>query len=89
MAGDGMDLDAILAAFVEERGESALAVPPNEGLNRLAWGVPVVGISSGILLILMWTRRWSRDVPLAPGIATATDDDALLVEFDDELAARS
>ena len=88
MAADGLDLDAILDAFVEERGESALAIPPNTGFNRLAWLVPVGGISGGICLILIWTRRWSSDDPEATTPATTDGDDTLLAEFDDELAAR-
>ena len=88
MAGEGMNLDAILGVFVEERGESALAVPPNTGFNRLAWMVPLFGIGGGIWLIVMWTRRWSLAPPEASRVPSSAEDDALLAEFDDELAAR-
>lgn len=89
MAAAGMEVDEILQVFVDERGESALAVPPNVGLNRLAWLVPLVGIVGGIGLIVLWTRRWSTPAPVAATNVATTDDDALLREFDDELAARS
>lgn len=90
MAAAGMELDEILAVFVDERGERALAVPPNRGFNRLAWIVPLVAIVGGIGVIVLWTRRWSTPAPTRAAAPTSpSDDDALLQEFDDELAARS
>jgi cytochrome c-type biogenesis protein CcmH/NrfF len=88
MAAAGMSLEAILDVFVEERGEIALSMPPNEGFNRLAWLVPTTGIVCGVGLILGWTRRWSSNVvPISTGANTAQENE-LLQKLDDELAAR-
>ncbi len=88
MASSGMTLEEILAVFVEERGEVALSMPPNEGFNVLAWVVPTTGIVCGIGLVLGWTRRWSSPNGEAAKNATPSEEPELFQQLDDELAAR-
>ncbi len=83
-----MTLEEILAVFVEERGEVALSMPPNEGFNVLAWVVPTTGIVCGIGLVLGWTRRWSSPNGEAAKNATPSEEPELFQQLDDELAAR-
>ncbi|TVQ95294.1 MAG: heme lyase CcmF/NrfE family subunit [Deltaproteobacteria bacterium] len=59
MEAQGMSLDEILAVFVDERGEAALAIPPDRGINRLAWIMPLALMLLGGLLITVLSRRWS------------------------------
>jgi len=50
-----------------------LALPPNEGLGRLAWLGPVVMLGAGFLLVVWWIRargRWPEP-PVDEGLAEA------------------
>lgn len=89
MAASGMDLDDILAVFVQERGEVALAVPPSGGFNRLAWLVPALGFGVGVWLIGRWTRKWTAASEANAPAAPAAGPDPYLDRLEDELAARS
>jgi cytochrome c-type biogenesis protein CcmF len=81
----GMDHDAVLAAFVKDYGsEAILTAPLDQGFNRLAWAVPYL---AGLIMLAgigFTARRWSR----ASGSAASTDapiDQALSDRLDDEL----
>ncbi|MFT4704110.1 MAG: cytochrome c-type biogenesis protein CcmF [Bradymonadia bacterium] len=94
LVASGSSLDQVLNSFVEERGEVALAVPPNRGSNRFAWAIPLAGFSGGIMLLGVWVKRWTAASRLpAPQLAdvVATDeaDKAYFDQLDDELAERS
>lgn len=89
MIGQGMTRDAILDVFVGERGEVALAIPPERGLNRLSWIVPVAGIGLAIFgvfaLLAAWRRPTSAGVGDVVSGSTAAED-ALIARFRDEVA---
>ena len=69
-----------------EYGAEALAVPPEHGLFRAIWLVPVVGIGLGAFGLARMVRRWRRATagggPAGQGAATRDAYDARL---DDEL----
>ncbi len=88
MAAEGMTLDAILGTFVSERGEAALAVPPDGGFNRLAWLVPSCAAIFGVWLIIGWTRKWSKPSPEQSASASTAPIDGYMGQLEDELAAR-
>jgi cytochrome c-type biogenesis protein CcmH len=50
----------IKAVLVEEFGEAVLAAPPREGLNLLAWALPLVGIAAAAVAVWAIARRWIR-----------------------------
>ena len=56
---------AILQAFVQEYGESALAAPPARGFNWFAYTFPGVAFAIGLVLVVMIIRVW-RHRPLVP-----------------------
>ncbi len=99
MAASGMGLDDILGVFVDERGERALAIPPDSGVNRLAWIIPSAAIVIGIFLVTFWARTWSRDTalpstvaeqtgtPTEEGAAPPVEDGEYIDRLEDELAA--
>src|SRR5215218_9132115 len=45
----GMDDKTIVDAFVKEGGLAALAAPPTDGFNLLAWVMPFIAISFGVV----------------------------------------
>ncbi|MCB9532195.1 MAG: cytochrome c biogenesis protein CcsA [Myxococcales bacterium] len=91
MAASGMSLDQILGVFVDERGEAALAVPPDSGVNRLSWVIPGLAFIAGAGVIATFARRWSRPRAVTESASSTTGDAdvALLGELERELAARS
>ena len=96
---DEYSLDDILGVFVDERGERALAIPPDSGVNRLAWIIPSAAIVIGIFLVTFWARTWSRDTalpstvaeqtgtPTEEGAAPPVEDGEYIDRLEDELAA--
>jgi cytochrome c-type biogenesis protein CcmH/NrfF len=72
--------DAIVSAFVKERGVQALIVPPNTGFNRLVWWMPVVAILLGLIAIYAWVTRMRKPAADAPAI-----DPAVLEKYRDSI----
>jgi cytochrome c-type biogenesis protein CcmH/NrfF len=84
-----MDRDQVRAAFAAEAGgQHVLMAPIDKGFNRLAWLFPYLIGVSGVLLVGVVARRWSRrDDHDRAGIgADGTPHDATLTaRLDDEL----
>jgi cytochrome c-type biogenesis protein CcmH/NrfF len=72
MLAAGMSDEAIVQAFVDERGIQALVTPPAEGFNLLTWVMPVVAIAIGLLAIWWFIRRMSR-----PALQPPVDEEVL------------
>jgi cytochrome c-type biogenesis protein CcmH/NrfF len=60
--------EAIIDDFVKREGIRALAVPPAEGFNILAWVMPGAVMFAGFSVIIWWIRR-NRKPPAAPEIS--------------------
>ncbi|HET6613004.1 MAG TPA: heme lyase CcmF/NrfE family subunit [Kofleriaceae bacterium] len=83
--------DEVIAAFVKQAGgQHILAMPINEGFNRLAWAVPYAALAGALVLLYGVGRRWVRRgenqlaVAATEGAPTAEDED-YADRFDDEL----
>lgn len=72
MLAAGMSDEAIVQAFVDERGIQALVTPPAEGFNLLTWVMPVVAIAIGLLAVWWFIRRMSR-----PALQPPVDEEVL------------
>jgi cytochrome c-type biogenesis protein CcmH len=57
--GQGMNKQAILAAFTTKYGEKVLAAPTKTGFNLTAWVMPFVAIFAGGLFIVLVLGRWA------------------------------
>lgn len=80
----------LIALFVSERGEAALAIPPERGLNRLSWIVPSLGAAMALAGLIVLFRSWRRPEPglsEAPSPEADAADAALLARFRDEVAS--
>jgi cytochrome c-type biogenesis protein CcmF len=84
----GMDHDAIVAAFIKEfGGEHILSAPIDRGFNRLAWLLPYAVGTFGALSIAFAAVRWSRRESATRDDITSevSEDDDLKTRLDDEL----
>ncbi|HXP87155.1 MAG TPA: cytochrome c-type biogenesis protein CcmH [Bryobacteraceae bacterium] len=78
----GKDDDSIVNAIVTERGNEALAAPPTQGFNLLAWWMPFVALVFGLGAVYLALRRFLR-----PAVATTTPaaDAKLLERYHDQI----
>jgi cytochrome c-type biogenesis protein CcmF len=82
--------DKIISEYSAEFGPEALAVPPNTGVFRVIWVVPVAGIALGAFGLARLMRRWRQDAgPSAPLLTPPSGEkgerDAYDKRLDDEL----
>lgn len=55
-ASDG----GVLQWFIENYGTTVLAAPTKTGFNRVAWIMPYVALTGGLLLVGLIVRAWRR-----------------------------
>ena len=90
-AGD--EIPRILEDYREEFGVGSIAVPPDEGLGRAMWVVPVVLTVLGLFGVFSLGRRWRRrdegedaeDADEDTTLDGGGDVDALAARLEDEL----
>ena len=61
----GKSTDVIVADYVARFGTQALAVPPNEGAQRVLYLAPLFAIVAGAGLVIVTLRRWQKKGALA------------------------
>jgi cytochrome c-type biogenesis protein CcmH/NrfF len=87
----GETRDQIMEEYAAQYGAEALAVPPNTGVFRAIWLIPVLGIGLGALGVGRMVRRWRQgDAEKAGGAAgdaskKQSPRDAYDARLDDEL----
>ena len=64
----------IVDVFVKESGIAALAAPPMQGFNILAWTMPFVGIAIGLAVIAVWIKRFRKPKATLQPVEVAVDD---------------
>lgn len=55
--GDSDDL--VLQAFVQKYGPTVMAAPTTTGFNRVAWIMPFVALTGGLLLVVVIVKSWN------------------------------
>ena len=55
--GDSDDL--VLQAFVQKYGPTVLAAPTTSGFNTVAWIMPFVALTGGLLLVVVIVKAWN------------------------------
>lgn len=77
----GATEEQIKAELVEQFGRGVLAEPPREGVDLLAWLLPLGGLALGAAAVGVLAWRWSRvpesaaDEPLDPELDRRIDDE--------------
>src|SRR5262245_34780703 len=56
----GESPDAVVAAYVRERGPQIRSAPTTEGFDLLAWVTPFLALIAGGGFVVHLTRRWRR-----------------------------
>jgi cytochrome c-type biogenesis protein CcmF len=83
----GESRDQILSEYATEFGAEALSVPPNTGILKAIWAVPILGIGLGGFGLVRLIRRWrggsDATKRAAPGDVPARD--AYDAQLDEEL----
>ncbi len=89
MIDEGKTKEEILNSFVSQYGESILAAPPKKGFNLVAYVLPFVGLVVGVVVAVVFVRKWAfsgRREASDEGAAGRADlDDELQRKIDDEL----
>jgi cytochrome c-type biogenesis protein CcmH/NrfF len=81
--------DQIIAEYAADYGPEALAVPPNNGVFRAIWVVPVAGIGLGALGLARFMKKWrggsGPSAKSGPGGQPNGEADPYDSRLDDEL----
>ena len=80
-----MSIQAVQKAYSAKFGTKSLALPPNEGLSRLIWALPLLGIVLGAALIVVVARRWVRQGAAAQKVKAPLEANAPRDDYDDKL----
>ena len=72
--GDSDDL--VLQAFVQKYGPTVMAAPTTTGFNRVAWIMPFVALTGGLLLVVVIVKSWNTRRAVAVVPAEKADVDA-------------
>jgi cytochrome c-type biogenesis protein CcmH/NrfF len=85
--GAGKSVSEIQAAYAEQYGAKAIAIPRDKGLDRALWAVPVAAFALAAGGLTLLGRRWvkrNQGAPAAAGMP-GEGDAALDAELDEEL----
>jgi cytochrome c-type biogenesis protein CcmH len=63
--------DQILQGFVERYGPVVLAAPTKTGFNRVAWLMPYLALTLGLVLTGVMVRLWRTRSKAVPVVASA------------------
>ena len=75
--GDSDDL--VLQAFVQKYGPTVLAAPTTSGFNTVAWIMPFVALTGGLLLVVVIVKAWNtRRAAVAVAAGAGATDPATL-----------
>ncbi|MPY89927.1 MAG: heme lyase CcmF/NrfE family subunit [Luteitalea sp.] len=86
----GKGREEVYAHFIAKHGSQVpLAMPIDEGFNRLAWAVPYAAGASGLVLIgaavFLWSRRRDDIAGAGSGTRATGSDEALTRRLEEEL----
>ena len=86
---EGKTRDQILAEFVRERGEQALAAPKREGFNLLGYILPFVAILTAGYGVSVLAKRWAgRGAAATPSQGAGPAQSSPPVRENDEMTER-
>jgi cytochrome c-type biogenesis protein CcmH len=74
MQKDGNN-EAVLATFVAKYGPTVLAAPTTKGFDRVAWIMPFVVLTLGLIGAVMVTKAWRQRTTLASATSAPINED--------------
>lgn len=69
--GDSDDL--VLQGFVQKYGPTVMAAPTTTGFNRVAWIMPFVVLTGGLLLVVLVVKAWNARRVAVAAIGSRVD----------------
>lgn len=75
---EGRSPEEVKAYFVSKYGEWVLLEPKAEGANLLVYGLPILLLFGGMVVILVVVRKWSRQGTASSAPITAEEEDILV-----------
>lgn len=57
MLNDGMTESEVLQSYVSEYGQAALREPSQDKSGLIAWGMPLVGLGGGSVIVAYWIKK--------------------------------
>ncbi len=89
MMDKGMTKEEILNSFVSQYGESILAAPTKKGFNLIAYILPFVGLLVGVIVAVIFVRKWAfsgkKEAAAEAETKGAGLNDEMQKKIDDEL----
>lgn len=83
----GVSKEQIKDEFVAQYGPVVLGEPPRQGLNWLAWILPIAALVAGAVWLFYTARRWTRPASsTAPAQPSRTEIDPYLARIENDLA---
>jgi cytochrome c-type biogenesis protein CcmH len=76
MLAAGKTIAQAQEAYGKRFGPQSIAVPPNQGANRLIWAIPLVAVIAGAVFLAMMMKRWSKANAKVTAAAAAPTNDA-------------
>ena len=88
MLQEGQEHQEILDHYVEQYGVRILAVPPQEGFNRMSFLMPIVFVVLGVALVGIVLQRWHRQSSGASSRQAEGETSSDPVTVSDEISRR-
>ena len=88
MLQEGQDHQEILDHYVEQYGVRILAVPPQEGFNRMSFLMPIVFVVFGVAVVGILLQRWYRQSSGAGSWQAEDEISSSVVAMNDEISRR-
>jgi len=90
MLKEGKGKDEIISEFVDQYGVVILGEPPKQGINLMAWLMPVILVLAGLGFAFWMSRKWTqkKSAPVAAESSPAGADPSADAITDDDYLAR-
>ncbi|HEC97278.1 MAG TPA: cytochrome c-type biogenesis protein CcmH [Nitrospirae bacterium] len=89
MIDKGKTKEEILNSFVSQYGERILSAPPKKGFNLIAYILPFVGLLAGLIVAVIFVRKWAfsgrKDAAAESETKGSELNDEMQKKIDDEL----
>ena len=81
----GDDINEIVADYRERHGAASIAIPSDEGLDRMLWAVPIAAFVLAAFGLVIRARKWAAAGEAETDDAAGIDDEDLEAVYDDRL----
>ena len=84
MLKEGKTKQEIIDEFVDQYGVVILGEPPKEGINLMAWLMPIALVLAGLGFAFWMSKKWTQKKPAPAAASPGTPRDAAPITDDSE-----